>query len=180
MGVISAAALLWGFGEATLFFVVPDVLLTIVALTHRRAALVGCAWAVAGALVGGWLMYRWGASDSAAAMAALDAVPAVGPTMLAAVERGVAEHGLLSIFAGPITGTPYKIYAVVSGATGVPLGAFLAVSVPARGIRFLLLTLGASWVAERWLARWSPTRKRWLAAACWLAFYVVYFALKWD
>src|SRR5437868_1692315 len=57
------AALAWGYAEATLFFLVPDVLLSWVALRDPRAAGVACFWALAGALLGGATMYAWGAAD---------------------------------------------------------------------------------------------------------------------
>ena len=45
MTVLIAA--LWGFSEATLFFIVPDVFLTVIVLRDRRAALLCCGAAVA-------------------------------------------------------------------------------------------------------------------------------------
>ena len=35
---LSVAALLWGFAEATLFFIVPDVLLSAIAVRRGRGA----------------------------------------------------------------------------------------------------------------------------------------------
>src|SRR3546814_12347528 len=52
-----AVSLLWGFAEATVFFVVPDVWISRRALSSWRAALRGCGFALAGALVGGVLLY---------------------------------------------------------------------------------------------------------------------------
>ena len=46
-------AALWGFAESTLFFIVPDVLLTWLALSLPRRALRACYWALGGALAGG-------------------------------------------------------------------------------------------------------------------------------
>lgn len=47
---MNRAALLWGFAEATLFFLVPDVLLIWIAVQRtRREALVACAFALGGA-----------------------------------------------------------------------------------------------------------------------------------
>src|SRR3546814_3695958 len=50
-----AVSLLWGFAEATVFFVVPDVWISRRALSSWRAALRGCGFALAGALGGGVL-----------------------------------------------------------------------------------------------------------------------------
>ena len=175
--MILAVAALWGFAEATVFFLVPDVLLTWIALHDRRAALRSCLAALLGALLGGALMFAWGAREPAAARAFLDRVPAISPGMLARVEAEIADRGALALFTGPLRGTPYKIYAVAAGGRGEELWSFLAISVPARLLRFLLLTLLAAWVAARPLRGWSLRRKRALHAALWGAFYSAYFAL---
>jgi hypothetical protein len=91
------------------FFVVPDVLLSWIALNQPRKAWIARGWAVAGALIGGTLMYAWGAADVDSALAALEHVPAVSPTMCDAVSEQFHTHGIIAIFLGPITGTPYKI-----------------------------------------------------------------------
>lgn len=181
MGVTTTlVAVVWGFSEATLFFIVPDVFLTLVALRDGRAGLLACGGAIVGALAGGLLMYLWGRADPASAAAALDAVPAIGPGMIEDVQRSLVSSGLGALFVGPLTGTPYKIYAVTGGSLGVGLLAFLLVSVPARGVRFVVLTLAASWASRGPLGAWSLGRKRVVAVALWIGFYAVYFAMKWE
>lgn len=166
-----AAAFLWGLAEATLFFIVPDLLVSAVALERLRAALVACAWATAGALAGGVLMYAWGALAPAEAWSALDRVPGIGPAMQEGVRAALAEHGLAALFLGPLTGTPYKLYAVAAGQQGLSLAAFLLVSVPARALRFVLLAL-----LTRAIAQLLPERRRLpVLAVCWLVFYLGYF-----
>jgi membrane protein YqaA with SNARE-associated domain len=171
-------AALWGFAEATLFFIVPDVFLTVVALRDRRAGFRGCAAAIVGALAGGLLMYLWGSTDPASADAAVGGVPGISHRMAAQVRSSLLSTGLLSLFLGPLTGTPYKIYAVTSGALGLSLPLFLLISIPARGARFLIVTLAASWASHHPLAAWSLGRKRAVAVALWIVFYAVYFAVK--
>src|SRR5262245_25681988 len=126
------AALVWGFGEATLFFLIPDVLLSWVALRDGRPAWVACGWATAGALAGGALMYGWGGVDRDSAVAALDYVPAINRDMIDSVEEQINNHGIGALFFGPLTGTPYKIYAVQAGAGHLGLASFLLVSAPVR------------------------------------------------
>jgi hypothetical protein len=172
-------ALVWGFAEATLFFFVPDVQLTRVALTRPRLALRCCGLALAGALAGGSLMYAWGNADPAAARAALDAVPAVSAQAVAEVGAELRGHGARSLFLGPLTGKPYKIYAVEAAAGGVGLLPFLAVSVPARGLRFLLAVgVVAGLVRLPGLRRLSVATRRALHLVFWVALYGVYFSLK--
>jgi len=51
MGVAVAVSAVLGFAEATLFFIVPDVYLTLLAVQGAPVALGGCVAAVTGALV---------------------------------------------------------------------------------------------------------------------------------
>ena len=57
--MIFLVAFLWGWSEATLFFIVPDILLTLLALRSLRTALVACVWASVGAIVGGAMTYDY-------------------------------------------------------------------------------------------------------------------------
>ncbi len=174
-GLILVGALAWGFAEATLFFIVPDVLLTLVATTDGRLALGACLFAVCGALLGGALMYAWGAEDPVGAKAVLEHVPAVHAAMIQEVEDQIHERGADAIFFGPLEGKPYKLYAVEAGACGVPIVQFLILTGPARLLRFLLLTV-LVWSIARWpCRRWSVKLRRGALIACWLLFYAGYF-----
>lgn len=170
------AAFLWGLAEATLFFIVPDVLLSAASLNRLKAALMACAWATAGALIGGIAMYYWGASSPFEAWALLDRVPAISPAMQAEVREAVATQGLGALFMGPVTGTPYKLFAVAAGQQGLALVPFLLVSVPARAARFVLVCLLAYTVSRLLSGRFSTPARYGILAGCWLVFYGAYFA----
>lgn len=170
---VNLSALAWGFAEATLFFLVPDVLLTWIALRHARAAWRACLWTLAGALVGGAVMYLWGATAPVWARAALEHVPAVSAAMCDDVAEQLRTQGTLALFVGPITGTPYKIYAVQAGAARTGLGTFLLVSVPARLLRFVIVT-GLVVLICRWLPRTLAVRQG-MHLVVWVAFYGWYF-----
>jgi membrane protein YqaA with SNARE-associated domain len=175
---LPAVAFAWGFAEAVVFFFVPDVLLTLVACRDLKAALRGALWALAGALAGGFAMYVFGAVAPAAARSLLDAVPGIGPTLLARVDASIEARGLWDLLLGPLRGVPYKIYAVAWGARGGDLAAFLLVSIPARWLRFAATALVAAGLA-RLFARASgrdPKVEAAAWAALWLAFYVFYFS----
>ncbi len=147
------------------------MLLSALALRGLRVALPACAWATVGALVGGLTMYLWGAAAPEAAWSLLDRVPAIDPAMQAGVRASLAEHGLAALFLGPLTGTPYKPYAVAAGQQGVSPAAFLLVSVPARALRFVAIV-----ALTHLLARRLPPRRRPIVLAlCWLGFYAAYF-----
>ena len=169
--------MVWGFVEATLFFFVPDVFLTRVALEAPKRAFVACWFALAGALVGGMAMFAWGRADIESARAALDAVPGISEDMIATVGGQLEELGTTALFSGPPRGVPYKIYAVEWGATGGSLAEFLLMSVPARVLRFLLVAALAVLVRRTLLSKRSPRACLWFHAACWASFYTAYFWL---
>ncbi|MEM8772491.1 MAG: hypothetical protein AAGD92_12655 [Pseudomonadota bacterium] len=148
-----SAVFFWGFAEATLFFIVPDVALTASLLffglgfAFRLAGL-----AALGALAGGVLMYVAGASDIDAARAAVGGVPLVGPDLFGRVQHEIAGAWPVNLAIGAVSGAPYKLYAVEAGAAGIdPLG-FAVVSVTARFLRFSLaisIAAGGFWLARR-------------------------------
>jgi len=167
----------WGLAEATLFFVIPDVLLTWIATRSRRRALWGCAFALVGALAGGSAMYRWSAGDHLAAVAAVDRVPFVPSATVARVERDLERSGGLAVIAGAWMGRPYKLYAVEAPAAGMSASAFLAATVPARLLRFVAFVLVASAVARRVTRRWGARATTILWAAVWIVNYAIYWTL---
>ena len=172
---MNSIATLWGFAEATLFFIVPDVWLTAIAVWSPRKALIACLFALFGALAGGALMYGWGAVEPTTALATLDRIPAINAEMLATVASEIRERGLLAPFVGPIRGVPYKIYAVQAPAQEIGVGAFLLISIPARLSRFVLLTFVTRILFSKFLATWTPRRQLFLLGCCWVTFYTTYF-----
>jgi membrane protein YqaA with SNARE-associated domain len=175
----SLAAFVWGFAEAMLFFVIPDVLLTMAALRlGLRPALGLCVVAALGAMVGGLVMWHWGASDVADARHALLGVPALGPDLLARVQGQTRQGWALHLALGPLSGTPYKIYAVEAGAAGVNPFVFAAVSFLARLPRFLLTTSLTAWVRSLLRRATVPLSPYLLLALAWVVNYAIYFYLR--
>jgi hypothetical protein len=175
---MNVAALLWAFAEATLFFVVPDVWLTVVAARRGiRPALVACGFAVLGALAGGAVMYLWASADPASARAALDRVPGIAPGMIENAGAALREQGVLALVFGAFAGVPYKIFAVEAPGAGLGLALFLAASVPARLMRFVLLagmTAAFGALVDGWLSKRIVLG---VVLALWALFYAVYWAL---
>ena len=176
MGV-KITAVLWGLAEATLFFVVPDVLLSFVAVRRLRPALIASLLAACGALAGGAAMYAWGAQDEPGAVTALQRLPAVGPTTIDRVDAELARSGLITLFVGPFTGKPYKIYAVKAAAKGVSLPLFLLISFPARALRFLLVSLVVNGLSMTVFGSWTLERRWMLVGVFWALFYFVFWTL---
>ena len=174
-----AAAAAWGLAEATLFFVVPDVLLTWLAAFRPRLAWRAVAACLAGALAGGVVMYLAAADAPLRMRTLLDAVPAVSSTLVAQTGSALElEYGRQMLRAG-FSGVPYKILAVESGAQAQGLATFLGWSVPARLPRWVLVVLlarGAAAIIRTRVAR--PDRMLWgLWAALWSIVYLVYFSV---
>ena len=171
------AAALWGFSEATVFFLVPDVILTYVgALRGLRPSLIASGSALAGALIGGTVTYGLGAWMPDSVLAWLTWIPAISPAMVARVQDEVRAGGMWAMVLGPLSGTPYKIYAAAAGAQAVPYATFLAASVLARLPRFALASAGAAWLAPR-IPRASRRIIQILWLAIWIAFYAFYFSV---
>jgi membrane protein YqaA with SNARE-associated domain len=106
------AAFICGLAEATFFFIVPDVFLSFVAILDWPRTWKDSLAAIAGALLGGVLLFHWASSNSAEAHAALARVPLIRENMFAKVDDGFRNQGLLSVLLGSVSGLPYKLYAV--------------------------------------------------------------------
>ena len=174
------AAFVWGFAEATLFFIVPDVLLSFVALERGgKAGATASVFAALGAGAGGTLMFAWSAADAEAARAAVLAAPAINEPMAHAAAHSVAALGWFwATLLGPLSTTPYKLYAILAPQAGAPILLFAAASVVARLPRFLLVSAGVALIG-RWLAPWlGAPRLPWVLAGCWALFYLIYFSLN--
>jgi membrane protein YqaA with SNARE-associated domain len=142
-----AAALLataWGLSEATFFFLVPDILLSVLALQSLRGAILASCLSLAGAVAGGIAMYAFGYTSPARARKFLSRVPGIKPPLVASVGAQLDANGLLALLWGPAKGIPYKIYAVEWGARRGSLLGFILISLPARWIRFALACVATS------------------------------------
>jgi membrane protein YqaA with SNARE-associated domain len=130
----------WGLAEATLYFIVPDVLLTLLALFSFRRSMRALACILLGALGGGAIMFYLGARDPAQAKAVVLQVPFVSHAMLDKTQQSFQRDGIWALTKGPGNGIPYKVYGVQAGKYSSLL-VFLLVSLLARLERFALFWL---------------------------------------
>ena len=137
------AGCLWGLAEATLFFVVPDVLLTFVALYSPRRTPKLVASILLGSLAGGSLMFYMGARNPRQAEAMVLRVPFVSPAMIEKTHHGFERDGLWTLAKAPGNGIPYKVYCV-QASRYANWGAFIAMSVLARLERFAPFWIAAA------------------------------------
>lgn len=171
---VNALAAAWGFGEATLFFLVPDVFLTWVAVRSPKSAFIACGFALLGALLGGIVIYVWGSYDLVGALAVLKKLPAIDAAMCQSVGDEMRAEGVWATLQGPGEGRPYKIYAVWAGALDLSLTGFLLISIPARLIRFVLVTALVAGIA-RGLYFLSLSTRQLIHLGSWTIFYAWYF-----
>ena len=166
----------WGFGEAVLFFVIPDVFLTLVAVrfgfrrSWRLAVL-----ATTGAVVGGLVVYAWASLDPASATSAMELLPGIDPAMVEAVNADTTARGNAALLGGPWQGRPYKLYAAASGELGLSVIGLALLTIPGRLARFAVGIAIASYL--RWFfIRWIPEK---VMLTAWAAFWIVVYAGYW-
>ena len=160
-----------------MFFIIPDVLITRVALGSLRSGLITAAFALTGALLGGMISYRWGAADLNGARHVLDALPAISLKMLDHAQDALKTDGMFAAFVGSFSGVPYKVFAVHAASAGIPLSLFLLASIPVRGIRFVLLAAMTRALARFAVPTWSAKRLQRAWAVVWIVNYAIYWAV---
>jgi membrane protein YqaA with SNARE-associated domain len=172
-----AAAAGWGVLEATVFFLVPDVFLTWVAIRRgTQAALRATAFAVAGAVVGGVLAYCWGALSPDSAAAVMASLPGIDEPMVERVAHEVEAKGSAALLDGPGRAQPYKLYAVAAGEQGANLLALVLWTVPGRAVRFVLssaIAAAAAAVGKRFV-------RSSLVIAAWALVWTGVYAVLWS
>lgn len=170
-------AFFWGLAEATVFFIVPDVLLSIISCRSVRASWKAILYTLSGALLGGLIMHGFGNTAPATARNLLIHVPGIHPSLIERVHTQISIHPATAVLAGPLIGVPYKIYAVESGAQQEGLLGFMLVSIPARGFRFALTMLISGGIV-RLIAPWtkrSSSIEMMTLSVFWIGFYTFYF-----
>jgi len=169
---------LWGFAEATVFFLVPDLLISTAALFSPRRSFPQMAAVLIGTLLGGAVMYTVADQHPDEARSAVLSVPFIKAGLLESAERDMQTHGMWAMCLGAFSGVPYKTYAVAAPQYG-PFQAFMAVSVPARLERFLLAWgIGAllGMLFRRQIES-SPPATFALLTICWIGFYTYYWTV---
>lgn len=131
----------------------------------------------AGALCGGLLMYFLGMTFPEFMWKFLDFIPAVNQGLLNVVKEQTELNQFGALFVGPIKGIPYKIYAVNYGIIKADVILFALVTIPARGIRFILTSLIARSICRMLHEHFkgSIPYTGYLILLFWVTFYIFYF-----
>ena len=188
MGVSDRSLILlafcWGIAEACLFFVVPDVPVSLIALARGwQVGLRAAGAAAAGAVLGGTALAAFATHAPETALAVVEAVPAISPAMIARLQGMMAQAHSPAALVGTLilaslTGIPYKIAAASAPGLGVPLWELALITPLVRLPRFVSLA-----AAGAMLRQLTPALPGWmqpvpvrllLAALGWSAFYVNY------
>lgn len=171
-------AFLWGLAESSLFFIVPDVWITIISrhkMDKTKYRAIG--FAILGAIVGGTIIYWLAQLYPSRMLALLSQIPGISRVLVQKVQAQMETGGLLAMMLGPLQGIPYKIYAAQWGISHGNLVWFWVISIPARGVRFIIT---AALTRLVWI--FGETRiKYWnkfdliLLISFWVLFYLYYF-----
>lgn len=129
--------------------------------------------AALGAVVGGAAIFLWSTQYPAGAHRAVAAVPAISDRMIAQAQADIDRNGwFIAAMKGPLTSTPYKVYALLAPKSGASLTAFAPAALPVRLPRFLLVAALFALIGH--LLRERIDRRILLAAftSGWLLFYL--------
>ncbi|WP_223668485.1 YqaA family protein [Kangiella shandongensis] len=167
----------WGFAEATLFFILPDVLLSYFALERKERLMRLILWALAGAVAGGLIMYYWGFFAAETAWHWVEAVPAINSELMSRVGKQLGDTGATAIILGPLQGVPYKTYAVQAASVDIGTALFIGVSIAARLLRFVLIAFTARGISLVLMSHLKFSRKGMIIiwGSVWTVVYSLYF-----
>lgn len=126
------------FVESSIFPIPPDVLMIPMILARPRRAWEIAALATLASVLGGLAGYWIG--DSLFASVGRPVLEFYGKDAYFDEFRArYNEYGAWAVLIAGVTPFPYKVITILSGATGLSLGVFIAASVVARGLRFFVL-----------------------------------------
>lgn len=128
--------------------------------------------AALGAMIGGAAMWLWSANAPDAALKVVAAVPSVSDAMIDKARGDMAREGwIIASLKGPLTSTPYKVYAALAPQAGASLPAFAAAALPVRLPRFLLVAAAFSLIGAIMRGRVGPKTLLAVFTTGWLLFY---------
>jgi membrane protein YqaA with SNARE-associated domain len=167
-------AFVWGFAEATAFFIVPDVYLGFVALFNWRRGLLAMVASLLGAVLGGAVMYLLAMNNPSEVTTFLTRVPLIDAALVTDVAQQTQKQRLLAVLTGPLKGTPYKIYAAQAGEQSLSFIYFLLITIIARGERFLPVVLSFGGVGT-WFRKFFENHTKLVVGSYVLLWCIIYF-----
>ena len=163
----------WAAAEASLFFIVPDVWLGLVALYAPRRMPVTLVAITIGAVVGAVVLYAATLLFGDGLTSIVTAVPGIDPADLRQARTELADQGAVAFLNGILAALPVKVYVHASALLDVGITDVVVFTVLNRIER--LLAFGLVMALVGWLGR--PAVARWPLAAtsvyvlAWAIFY---------
>jgi membrane protein YqaA with SNARE-associated domain len=176
---------LWGLAEATVFFIVPDVLLCYWAMRSAKEAMAATLTVVAGAMLGAVVLYVSLDLD-AERYEFFHEVWGSLPGFREKMAETAAEHlrmaGARGLLSGPTSGIPYRVYVLEAWKLKLSLGAVLLWTPFARLERIAIapiIVLALRLLTKHLLARrFGRIPWNWVLAGLiviyWVALYIWY------
>ncbi len=125
----------WALAEATFWPLIPEFLLVPMAAGNRRRFYLPLAASITGTALGGTALYLFAFSARAAAVAYLARLPLIGRGSVPGVQAQFVARGAAAFWSQPLSGIPFKVWALIGGTDGVdPLRA-IPIFIVARGLR---------------------------------------------
>jgi len=176
--VMMIASFIWGFSEATFFFIIPDVLLSYYALKNdnlKNIFLINII-CITGAAIGGTVIFIMSTVNHANVVDFMLSVPAIHTYMLDHVEAEMSANTFLALVTGPLFGVPYKLFAAFAPLyTNIFI--FILFSIPARLIRFIIVSLMAYYFSHKIFKNLSLKVKTLIWLFVWMVVYIIYFSI---
>lgn len=171
-------AFLWGFAEATVFFIIPDVLLTYIAITQKNKVVVIrlLLLTLLGALAGGTVVYMTAQNHPDYVEEILMRVPSVQTYMLEHVINAMNSHPFIGLISGPLFGVPYKLFAYAAPHY-MTIWMFIICSIPARLFRFIIVTTLAYYLSHHIFKQLKHATKIIIWLIVWIIVYIIYFGI---
>ena len=164
----------WGFAEALLFFIVPDVWLGLVALCAPRRMPITLVAIAAGAAAGAAILYLATLQLGEGLSDVIVALPGISAADLDLVRAELAAEGPIAFLGGILQAVPVKVYIHASALDGIGLPEAVVFTVANRIERLLVFGITMAlvgWLGRPLVARWPRTSVVAYVVA-WTIFYV--------
>ena len=139
---------LWAFAEAIVWPIIPDFLLVPMAAGNRRRFYVPLVASIAGAALGGTLLFLFALEEPRAAAILLNHLPLTGRHAIPEAGQQLAAHGAAAFWSQPLSGTSFKVWAILGGIQGIDPWRAIPVFVVARAIRMAMFATLARLLAS--------------------------------
>jgi hypothetical protein len=156
----------WGLLEGTWFFVIPDILLSLIAIYSFKNSMLSTVAVIVGAMVAALILYS-GLNYSEGTRDFLlnfwSHLPGFYPKMFQVIDGHLTSSGPKGITLGPTSGIPYRFYILEAFRLKLPLSELLYWTPWARLLRIIIAPLAAgaiSLIGQRIIAKKFPHIKK--------------------